>query len=429
MQNNDNERTVLSLILMKEALLDSVFLDTEPEYFSHPHYKEVFKTIRMLQKQSIPIDIVSVSTSLIDQKKLDNMGGRAFINDILMEQPSLVTAPYMANILEKNYNLRQLYGISEQVKEAVNKGANPDDIIAGCMDDLHKLCLKDKNNNKVSLLDEPDYYLRLLDKEEEEPTELFYFLFPSLDEKVFMCRGDVLAVGADTSMGKSVLCGCAAISSHHQDYPCTVFSLEMKKEEYINRLYANKCEIDINKFKKKEFTDKEVETIQKATTSFFNYFDLTIFDKPGVDTDYIYQKLLIEKKRKGKLGLVIVDHIHLMKGKGRSEKEQLTQIAESLKWIAMELDCFMIMVCQFKRREQKNQRGETFTPKPSLHDFKESGDIENVANIALLLHRQSRDAVLAEVNVAKNRDGKIGEVFLNFYGQYSKFTSTKKQNF
>jgi len=428
MQNLENERTVIGCVLTKPSLVYEDLLRVEPNYFSDIKYREIYAMILKLQRTNQPVDFVTVSSALHEAGKLDSMGGRAFINDIIMEHPSVVTAKFHVAILEKNYMLRMIHNNCYNIMEQAKQGGNPNELIAEQMNMLHNLTLKEENNDHFSLLNSPDYLSNIINNPNDESGDLFYTLYPDIDKIMGgMCRGDVMAVGAYTSIGKSVFCECLSISAHHQEIPTTIFSLEMNRREYMQRLMSNHCEIPLDKFKTKDFTQKDLEQIAQAEKTFFNKFDLTIFDKPVVDTDYIYQKLLVEKRRKGKLGLVIVDHIHLMRGMGGSKKEKASQIAETLKQIARELDCYMIMVCQLKRTQVMDLKTKEYIiPEPTLNDFKESGDIENIANIAVLLHRLDRGAISTKVDVAKNRDGSIGITGLNFYGQFAKFTSSRR---
>jgi len=373
------------------------------------------------------VDFVLVSTALQDAGLLDGMGGRAYINDLVMGVTHTAGAGFHVAILEKNYKLRQLNQQGRELVELTEKGGNPDEIMGDFLSTIHKLSIKEGADDKISMLDTPSYVSDNLESTNNNNVLLFTG-YPLVDKVLGgTAKGDVLAIGAYTSIGKSIFCECIAVSAHHQDIPVHIFSLEMNRREYLNRIMANLCEIPLNKFKTKSLNDKELAIVKKMEEKFFTDFDLTIYDRATVDTDYIYNKLVAEKKRKGELGLVIVDHIHLMKGKGFNEKERLSQISETLKHIAMELDCYMIMVCQLKRTSYTNMRtGEIVTPKPSIHDFKESGDIENVANQAVLLHRQDRTAIITEVSVAKNRDGEVGMAYLEFFGQFAKFKDSQR---
>lgn len=426
MQNLESEKTLLGCILLKPSLLNEDVCFIEPSYFTNIHYRTIFSMILKMHRTNQPIDFVTVSSALRDAKQLEEIGGRAFINDLVIEIPSIATARFHASIVEKNYLLRQIHNTAYDMMEQAKSGGNPNEIIANSMNSIHRISLKEVTDEKINLMETPNSILGSLTTS-KEGTELFYTGYPEMDEIVNgVCRGDVIAIGAYTSIGKSVFCGCLALSAYHQLIPVHIFSLEMSRAEYLNRLMSNVCQISLDKFKSKEFTPKEIELIERMEEKLFNTFDLTIYDRPVVDTDYIYNKLLIEKKKRGTLGLVIVDHIHLMRGKGNSPREKYSMIAENLKQIARELECYMVMVCQLRRNSYTDLKtGETVVPKPTLNDFKESGDIENVANVAILLHRQDRTTILTEVNIAKNRDGEVGACFLNFYGQFAKFTSSK----
>lgn len=428
LNNPENEQTVIGALLVKPDLIFEKALEVEPEHFFNPQYGEILKAILHLQRTGQPCDFVTVSTYLKDIGKLDVMGGRDFITTLVQNTITTANIAFHINILMKNYNLRTMYQINEEINNGILRGESPDDLMAEQMNMLHNLCLKEKTNDTFSLLDAPSYISDTLISEDDDEGDLFYTCFPDLDEMVNgVERGDLVAVGGHTSMGKSVFAGCLSKSAKYQELPVTIFSLEMKTKQYMRRLVAGEAEVELSKFKTKNFTNDEIRRIKKAEKEFFQDFDLTIYDKPGIDTKYIRQKLLIEQRKHGELGLVIVDHIHLMHGVGITEKQQITEIAESLKNLAMEFNCYMVMLCQFRRQEYKDKEsGENVIPRPCLSDFKESGDIENVANIAILLHRQDRSSIHAEAIVAKNRDGRIGSICLNFFGQFSKFSSSKR---
>ena len=426
--NPDNEKEVIGILLTKPDLIYDKALEVEPEHFFNPQYGEILKAILHLQRTNQPCDFITVSTYLKDIGKLDVMGGRPFITELVNNVITTSNIQYYVNILMKNYVSRTIYSINDDINRMVLHGENPDEIIAKQMEALHRLILKEKNIDNTSLLDTPNYISDTLLCEDDEEPDLFYTLFPELDKMLTgIERGDLVAIGGHTSMGKSVFAGCLSKSAKHQELPVTIFTLEMKTPQYVRRLVASEADVCLNKFKSKDFTNDEIKRIRQVEKDFFGDFDLTIYDRAGIDTNYIRQKLMIEQRKHGELGVVIIDHIHLMHGMGQTERQQISQIAETLKALAMEFNCYMIMLCQFARKEYKDREtGETIIPRPSLSDFKESGDIENVANIAILIHRSDRSSFNAEAIVAKNRDGSLGSVFLDFFGQYAKFKSSKR---
>ena len=431
--NLENERNILGSILIKPSLLHEELVNIDARYFSTRGHRHIYNACSLLNKENNPIDIVTVSSLLNEQGLIEEIGGRSYINDLALDIVTTSNVSYHAKILEKNYQLRTIAKTATEVIGKAEAGGNPDELIADFMSAMYSIALKEEEDRFV-VADNAYVVSERIRAAETDPdvAEVFNLGFKDADEIIGgVLRGDTVIIAAHTSVGKSAFAACVALNADEQDLPVHIFSLEMNaKKEYMNRMMAIKSEIKLNKFKTLTgFTDSEKQDIAKLEEYFFTRFKCTIFDRPRVDTDYIRAKLITEKKRLGRLGIVIIDHIHLMKGKGMNPKERLSQIAEDLKIIARELDCYMIELCQLKRTSYLDLKsGETKVPKPTLNDLKESGDIENAGNIIILLHREGENAVLTEANIAKNRDGARRACYLNFRGDITKFTNSQKKS-
>ncbi len=427
MQNVESEKEVLGCILVKPALLDDELSNIEPNYFSDLKYKKVFNKILEMYKSNQPIDIVTVSTSMKEDGTLKDVGGRAFINDLAENIISIITVGFHANIIEKNYKLRQIYNETYNASKKAEQGANPDELVGDLIDSLYNITTQEKEEDKYIINQNPNF---ISNNTEVEDTEVFYTPYSNVNTILGpIRRGNLIILGAYPGIGKSIMCGEFALAAEEQKFPVHIFSIEMTTYEYLERLMINKSEIDTSKFEHKLFSQTELNQIQKLENEFFANFDCTIFNRAGIDTDYVRKKLQAEKKRKGQLGLVIIDYLQLMKGKGQFRNQQVAQISNTLKVIAKDLDCFIIAISSLKRNVYTDTKtGEEKLVRPTLFDFKESGDIEYDADKAILLHRTNINDTYTEVIIAKNRRGSTGSTYLNFVGKYAKFEEMKQRS-
>ena len=421
-----------SMLTDKDAVISAIEV-LKPQDFYREDNKTIYEAILNLYSRSEPVDIITVKAELESMGKLDNVGGLEYLAELPEKVPTTANASKYIKIVEEKSTLRNLI---KTANEIIELGYNPtedvDDIMEGAEKKIFNI-MQDKEQKSYSPL--KDVLVESFTKLEELYNRKQHITgvpsgFTDLDYRTAGFHGsELILIAARPAMGKTAFAlNIASNAALRANVPVAVFSLEMSKEQLVNRILSSESMVDSNKIRtgKLEEDDwsKLAETIGPLSEG-----EMYIDDTPGISITEIRakcRKLKIEKN----IGLVVIDYLQLIQGTGKrngSREQEISEISRSLKILAKELDVPVIALSQLSRAAE--QRPDH---RPMLSDLRESGAIEQDADIVMFLYRDdyynqdSEKKNIAEVIIAKHRGGSTGTVELLWLGNYTKFVNIAK---
>ena len=415
----DAEQSVLGGMLMNADAIADVVETLKPGDFYKPSHGAIFEAITDKFNAGEPADPVTIAAALDGAGKLSKVGGGPYLHDLLDAVPTAANAGYYAKIVQHKAVQRRLIAAGTRV---VQFGYG-----AGDAHRLDELCgLAEQtilDAVDIGTGDEPlpiaDYLNGMLDRLESDEVETGLSTgLKDLDRLLGGLRPGQLVVGAARpGMGKSVLgCDLARHAALHCGVPTLMCSLEMSAEELVGRIVCAEAGGNLNWFtgKAKIPDDQIARTVQAATA----LNEAPLYIDAATDTTITRlraraRRLAAKERARGGLGLIVVDYLQLMPSAGRAEsrEREIAEISRGLKLLAKELDCPVVALSQLNRNVEGRH-----DKKPMLSDLRESGAIENDADIVLLLHREdyydedSPRKGEIDLNVAKHRSGQCGTV-------------------
>lgn len=422
-----------SLMLKPEGLYEIVDAVRAEDCYAEKHRK-IFRAMLVLQEKGEPIDLVSLTTTLKSSKQLEQIGGAAYLTELINLVPSAGNLKYYAEVVGRKSALRKLIYSADNISEL---GYNEQDDLDSIFERAEKVILNIGHFSKktfVALKDTlVDAWERFdhLHKSDGQlrgvPTG-----FKDLDHKLAgLQKSDLIILAARPSMGKTSLAldiarnvACGAKKS------VGIFSLEMSCQQLVDRLIAAESRVDAWKLRTGKLrADDEFSKIRDALDR-LSAAPLWIDDEPS---NNITKMKAVARRLKAEHGLdlIIVDYLQLMvpKKDGDSLVQQVTEISRSLKALARELEVPVLALSQL------NRAVETRGGKPRLSDLRDSGSIEQDADVVLFIHRddkyneQSDKTNIADIIIAKHRNGPVGEVQLYFDEARVSFTGIEKHDF
>lgn len=422
--SNEAEQAVIGSIMLEPDKIVEVLDIISPNDFYVEKNKHIFSGMVELFNTSEPIDIVTLGNLLINQGIYDSIGGNDYIKEIINNIPLTLNVEAYSEIIKAKSITRDLIKASEEI----NKICYDNNPVSGMLDlaiDKVFSVANRRENGAVTPIRNIIYdnYTTLSqlassgEKFSGIPTGYRY-----LDSKILgMQAGNLILIAARPGMGKSSFAANIAQNvAIRQNIPTAIFTLEMSKEELANRIICSEAKINSAKIKTGELSQDDLQKYVEALEPIASA-PLYIDDTPSIS----YTELRAKCKRlklERNLGLVIVDYLQLMSGTSRESRQQeISEISRNLKLIAKELGIPVIALSQLSRATE--QRADH---KPMLSDLRESGAIEQDADIVMFLYREetyneSAEKNVAECIVAKNRSGETGTVKLTWIGEYTTF--------
>ena len=419
------EKSVLGSVLQSKEALFEVLEILEPEDFYSEHHKEVFEAVRELNRRSEPVDILTVSEELKKRNTLAMVGGRAFVASLPTEAPSTANAESFAHIIKEKAILRSLIQASADILDRSYKDkTDSQEVLSFAEQEIFNIARAKQKKDYTSLYDVMMENISQIDAMASTEGKLIGLTtgFVDLDEKTAgLQKSNLIIVAARPAMGKTAfVLNLAQNAALKADAKVLIFSLEMSKEELGMRMLSSDTCIDLAKLKTGDLNRGEWEDlyigIDRLTKA-----GIYIDDTPGISLMEMKNKCRRLKAEKG-LDLVIVDYLQLMEAKAESRQQEISKLSRSLKILAKEMDCPVIVLSQLSRAvEQRIEK------KPQLSDLRESGAIEQDADLVMFLYRDeyynpdTDKPNTCEVILAKHRGGSTGTVELAWLGKYTKF--------
>ena len=421
------EQSVLGSILLDKEAMISVSETLVPEDFYKEAHKVIYESMLKLYNSQSEIDLITLTDELRDQGYLDDIGGIAYITSLSTVVPTTSNIKYYVNIVKEKSISRQLISAANDIINLGYDGsAKVEYVLENAEKKIFDISQERATNDFQPINQVISEALSMLEKLYEEKYDVTGLTtgFRDLNKKINgLQRSDLLLIAARPAMGKTAfalnLVQNAALKG---DASVAVFSLEMSKEQLVQRMIASQSTVELKKIKTGTLADNDWPRITDGM-AILSGAKIHIDDTPGIKISELRSKCRKLKIEKG-LDLVLIDYLQLMEGEGQNESRQqeIAKISRSLKILAKELDCPVVALSQLSRAPE--QRADH---RPMLSDLRESGSIEQDADIVMFLYRDeyynpdTEKKNIGEVIVAKNRHGETGTVELVWFGGIQKF--------
>ena len=423
------EQAVLgSMLVDKKAVIESIELLKAEDFYREDH-KEIYTSMLDIYGRGEPIDFLTVKESLKSRGMLEKVGSETYLSKLIDSVPTTSNIESYVRIVEEKSTLRSLISAANDVIAYGYAETEEVDRIIEMTEKRIFDVLQNRNTRgyasiKDVLVDAFDVIEKLY--KSKSNVAGIESGFKDLDMKTSgLNNSDLIIVAARPAMGKSAFALNIATSvATKQGVPVMLFSLEMSKEQLVNRILWSEAEIDSMKVRTGKLDSQDWVKLGKASG---NLAEVPIYidDTPGLSSAELRAKCRKAKLEKN-IGLVVIDYLQLMESKGRNESRQqeISEISRSLKILAKELNIPVIALSQLSRTPE--QRADH---RPILSDLRESGSIEQDADIVMFLYRddyynpETEKKNLAEIIISKNRQGATGTVELAWIPQYTKFVN------
>jgi replicative DNA helicase len=431
--NLQAEESLLGAMLLRpQAIADAVQV-VKTDDFYRPAHGHIFDAICSLYGGGEPVDPITVAEELKRASLLDAIGGPAVLVSIQSKTPAVSNTTHYAKIVEENSTLRRLISTASEIAEL---GYSPLDDVDKTVDvaesmvfELNQHRFSDSMVELRDLLDSSLDRLEMLYERKDSITGTPSG-FHDLDELLSGFQPNALiVVGARPAMGKTAFGLCAAANAAIKaSRPVVFFSLEMGHLELTQRLLGSEGRIDATRLRNGNLTEADWGKVTKSMGKLAEA-PLWIDDNPNLTVMEMRAKCRRLKSRVGDLGLVVVDYLQLMSGRSNAESRQveIAEISRSLKILARELECPVVALSQLNRALELRQDN-----RPMLADLRESGSLEQDADVVIFLYRDevynydTQDRGIAEVHVAKHRNGPTGMARLAFLDYCTLFANMAK---
>lgn len=414
------------MLLDKEALLRVLDI-LQPEDFYRDNHRIIFESIAELFEEDQACDIVTLVAKLRQKNQLEAVGGIDYLTQLVNIVPTAANAEYYAHIVEEKSIFRSVINLCTRIiRESYDADLDAKELLDRAQNWILQLSQKKIRYDfvplKVIINEAFDRIEELYHRDEHVTGVPSGFVDLDLITAGFQ-PSDFVVVAARPGMGKTSLClNIAQYVGTKKDISVAIFSLEMSKDQVAQRMLCSEARIDAAKVRKGFIAEREWPELARAAGRLAEA-NIFVDDTPSISVLELRAKARRLKAEKG-LGLVIVDYLQLMRGYGRPENRQqeISEISRSLKAMARELNVPVIAVSQLSRAVEQR------TPKrPQLSDLRESGAIEQDADLVLFIYREdyynpnTPKKGIAEVIVAKQRNGPIGTIELMFQKDYARF--------
>ena len=427
------EQAVIGSMLTDKEAVSAAIEVLKPEDFYREDNRIIFEAILSLYGRSEPIDIITIKSELSSMGKFEAVGGLEYIAELPDKVPTTANVEQYIKIVEEKSVLRNLIKTANEIITlGYDQTQEVDSIIDGAEKKIFEVMQKKNQKGYTPIKDilvETFTELEQLYNQKQRITGIPTG-FSDLDFRTSgLHNSDLILVAARPAMGKSAFAlNIATNAAVRAKVPVAIFSLEMSKEQMTSRILCSEAMVDSNKVRTGKIDDEEWGKLAAASGE-LSEANIYIDDTPGISIMEIRakcRKMKIEKN----IGLVVIDYLQLVQGSGKrgsSREQEIAEISRSLKILAKEINVPVIALSQLSRAPE--QRPDH---RPMLSDLRESGSIEQDADIVMFLYRDdyynedSEKKNIAEVILAKHRAGSTGTVELLWLGNYTKFANIDK---
>ena len=434
----DIEKVVLGALMIDKDAFSIVSETLRPETFYEPRHQKIYNAIQTLSMNENPVDIMTVVDELKREGTIDDVGGAPYIVDLSSHVASSAHIEYHAKILAQKFLARQLISYASVVEtKAFDETQDVDELMQEAEGSLFELSQRNMKKDYTQVDPVITRAIDILQKASANAGGLTGVPtgFEKLDEKTSGWQSsDLVIIAGRPAMGKTSF-ALSLAKNIAVDYhtPIAFFSLEMNNVQLVNRLISNVCEIPGNKMLNGQLSDDEWERLDKNVRN-LQGSPLYIDDTPGLSIFELRTKARRLVREKG-VKIIMIDYLQLMNANGMrfgSRQEEVSKISQSLKGLAKELDIPILALSQLNRTVENREGLEG--KRPQLSDLRESGAIEQDADMVCFIHRPEYYKIyqddrgndlrgMAEIVIAKHRNGAVGEVLLRFKGEFTRFSN------
>ena len=423
------EQSVIgSMIMDKEAIVSAMEILTKEDFY-HQQYGVLFEAMVELFDKGMPVDLVTLQNKLKEKDVPKEIYGLEYVRDIITAVPTSANIKYYANIVKENAVKRRLIRVTEDIENECYAGKETlESILNKTEKDVFALLSSRTGGEYVPIRTVVMNALEKIEKASKQtgavtgiPTG-----FIDLDYRTAGLQpSDLVLIAARPSMGKTAfVLNIAQHIAFRENMCAAIFSLEMSKEQLVNRLFSLESRVDAQALRTGNLSDADWEKLVEGA-GIIGDSKLIIDDTPGISISELSSKCR-KYKLEHDLKIIIIDYLQLMSGSGRGESRQqeVSDISRSLKALARELNVPVIALSQLSRAVE--QRPDH---RPMLSDLRESGAIEQDADMVMFIYRDdyyNKDTELkgiSEIIIAKQRNGPIGTVNLAWLPEYTKFAN------
>lgn len=427
------EQTVIGSMILDNEAISVVENILAGEDFYHRQYGIIYDAMIELYEEGRPVDLLTLQNRLKEKDVPPEVSSMAYIGELIAAVPISANAKYYAEIVAEKAVLRRLIKANEEIANACYAGKDSvDNILADTEKTMFHILNRRRNDDFVPIQDVALNALERIHKasKSKNPVTGIPTGFTDLDYRMAGLQpSDLILIAARPSMGKTAfVLNIAQHVAFKKNLCAAIFSLEMSKEQLVNRLFAMESRVDSQAIRTGNLTDDDWDRLVEGVNT-VGRSKLIIDDTPGISIAEMRTKCRKFKLEFG-LSVIIIDYLQLMSGSGRSSdnrQQEISEISRSLKALARELNVPVLALSQLSRAvESRNDK------RPMLSDLRESGAIEQDADVVMFLYRDdyyNKDSTaknIAEVIVAKQRNGPIGTVELVWLPNYTKFVNMKK---
>ena len=435
-QNIEAEIAVLGALMIDENAIVKIADFLMPDDFYRSAHRLIFEAMLRLYEKQEPIDVLNVTNVLKEQKKLENIGGQTYLAELVGSVASSSNIVSYAKVVRKKATLRRLIEAAAEIGEL---GQSEDEDVEKILDKaeqkLFAVSQKHSRQDFVLIRDILGEAFERIENIHKDGSLLRGIPtgFRGLDNILGgLQRSDLIVLAARPSLGKTTL--ALDILRHisvREKIPAAMFSLEMSKDQLVDRLLSSQAEVDLWKLRTGKLEDEgEYNDFQRLGEAFGVLSDAPIFiDDSGTANIMEMRTLARRLQMEHDIKLIVVDYLQLMEGRRASEGrvQEIAEISRSLKGLARELNIPVLALSQLSRAV------EARSPQiPKLSDLRESGSIEQDADVVLFIYREDREKKeserknIADILVSKHRNGPLGRVPLYFNERIVKFTDLEK---
>src|SRR5690554_2580245 len=432
------EQAVLGGLMLDNKRLDAVLEVVSEADFYRDDHRQIFRMMQVLQENSQPLDVITLSEELHRHDELERVGGLGYLVEMANNTPSAANIVAYAGIVRERSTLRQLIAAAQEISKS---SYNPSGLDSG---DLLQLAEKrvaeiaedrPKEGGLVGVNDLLKATVQRIDELFRSGSDITGV--PSgindLDQRTSGWQpGELIILAARPSMGKTALAlNFVESAIFSQSKPVLVFSMEMPSAAMIMRMMSSVGRIDQGKMRNGKLTEEDWPKLSSAVAKMKDKL-LFVDDTPGLSPQELRARVRRIAREHGNPGMIMVDYLQLMQIAGSNEgrTQEISEISRSLKAIAKEFDCPLIALSQLNRgvEQRPNKR-------PMNSDLRESGAIEQDADVILFIYRDeyynedSPDKGIAELIIGKQRNGEVGTVRAAFIGKYTRFDNLSGEYF
>ena len=431
--DTEAEQAVIgSMLTDKDAIIASIEALKEDDFYREDN-KTIYSAILNLYNRAEPVDIITLKAELSSLGKLEAVGGLEYLAELPDKVPTTANVDKYIKIVEEKSLLRNLL---KTANEIIKLGYDETQEVDLIMDQAEKRIFETiQSRNQKGYFSIKDILVDTFTELEQLYNQKQHITgvptgFADLDYKTAgFHNSDLILVAARPAMGKSAFAlNIASYAATRGNVPVAIFSLEMSKEQMVNRILCSEAMVDSNKVRTGKIDDEDWTKLAEASGT-LSESKIFIDDTPGISIMEIRAKCR-KLKLEQDIGLVVIDYLQLVQGSGKrgaSREQEIAEISRSLKILAKEINVPVIALSQLSRAPE--QRPDH---RPMLSDLRESGSIEQDADIVMFLYRDdyynedSEKKNIAEVIISKHRSGSTGTVELLWLGNYTKFANIEK---